>query len=102
MLSRLILCCVICVSTVGCKPAANPGTWDQTRVAEHLKKKHNLEEISLSPGSEGGLSGSGKTKEGETYKFKVTQNSELKKLSWDFESDRGDIGNEVYEFIKAE
>lgn len=101
MLIRLFFCTLICLSFVGCKPAANPGTWDQTRVAEHLKKKHNLEEISLSP-AEGGLSGSGKTKEGETYKFKVTQNAELKKLSWDFESDRGDMGNEVYEFVKAE
>ena len=102
MLARVLFCCVICLSVIGCKPAANPGTWDQTRVEAKLKEKYNLVEISLKPASEGGLAGTGKTAEGETYTFKVKQNAELKRLSWEFNSDRGDVGDEVYEFVKAE
>ncbi len=102
MIGRILFCCVVCFSLIGCKPGANPGNWDQARVEEHLKKKHELVEISLSPGTDGGFTGSGKTQKGETYKFKVKQNAELKKLSWDFESDRGDIGNELYEIVSAQ
>ena len=102
MFGRILFCCLICFTLIGCKPAANPGNWDQARVEEHLKKKHQLEEISLLPKSEGGFTGSGKTKLGETYMFKVTQDAEAKKLSWEFESDRGDVGSEIYEFVKAE
>ena len=102
MFGRVFFCCLLSFALVGCKPAAHPGNWDQARVEEHLKKKHQLEEISLQPKPEGGFSGSGKTKVGETYSFKVTQNADQKKLSWDFESDRGDTGSEVYEFVKAE
>ena len=102
MLGRVLFCCVMCLSLMGCKPSANPGTWDQTRVEAHLTKKHKLVEISLLPGAEGVYTGSGKTKLGETYTFKVKQNKELKQLSWEFNSDRGDVGNEVYEFVKAD
>ena len=102
MLYRTLWCFVICLSLIGCKPAANPGTWDQTRIEAKLKEKYNLAEISLQPATEGGFTGSGKTAEGETYKFKVKQNADLKRLSWEFNSDRGDVGDEVYEFVKAE
>ncbi len=101
MIGRVLFCCVIFFALSGCN-RSNPGNWDQTRVEEHLKKKHVLVEISLAPGPDGGFAGSGKTKEGETYKFKVKQNAELKQLSWNFDSDRGDVGNEVYEFVNAQ
>jgi hypothetical protein len=102
MVERVLFCCVMILFVIGCKPAANPGTWDHTRVEEHLKKKHNLVDISLVQGPEGGFNGSGKTSEGETYTFKVKQDADQKKLSWDFNSDRGDVGNEVLEIVKAE
>ncbi len=102
MIYRMLLCTVICLSLIGCKPAANPGTWDQTRIEAHLKEKHKLVEVSLLPGSEGVFTGSGKTKLGETYMFKVKQDAETKRLSWEFNSDRGDVGEEAYEFVKAD
>lgn len=102
MLYRTLLCCVICFSLIGCKPAVHPGNWDQTRIETKLKEKHNLAEISLQPASAGGFTGSGKTADGETYTFKVKQDANLKRLSWEFNSDRGDVGDEVYEFVKAE
>ena len=102
MLNRVFLCSMLCLSLIGCKPAANPGTWDQTRVEAKLKDKHKLVEISLSPASEGGFTGLGKTQQGETFTFKVKQDAKLQRLSWEFKSDRGDVGDEVYEFVKAE
>lgn len=102
MFYRTLLCCVIGLSLIGCKPTPNPGTWDQTRVEAKLKEKHSLVEISLQPASEGGFTGSGKNAQGETYTFEIKQNADLKRLSWEFKSDRGDVGEEVYEFVKAE
>ena len=101
MLYRMLLCSLIGFSLIGCKPAANPGTWDQTRVEAKLMEKHNLVEISLLPASDGGFTGSGKTKIGETYSFRVNQSAEMKQLSWKFNSDRGDVGSEVYEFVET-
>ena len=102
MLARVLFCFVVCISLIGCKPAVNPGTWDQTRVEAKLKEKYNLVEISLKSASEGELAGTGKTAQGETYTFKVKQNAELKRLSWEFNSDRGDVGDEVLEIVKIE
>ncbi len=102
MLGRVLICFVICCALVGCKPPANPGTWGQSQVEAHLTKKHNLVEISLLPGAKGVFTGSGKTKLGETYMFKVQQTPEQQKLSWEYTSDRGDTGSEVYEFVKPD
>ena len=102
MLFRTMLMGVICIVLSGCKPALNPGSWDQGRVEAKLKEKLKLAEISLLPHANGGYTGSGKTKQGETYSLKVKQNAELKQLSWEFSSDRGDVGEELFEIVKAE
>lgn len=101
MLGRLLFVCLICFSLIGCTPALNPGNWDQARVEKHLKEKHNLVEVTLSPEAQGGFTGSGKTSEGEIYNFKVTQDATAKRLSWEFKSDRGDVGSEVLEIVNV-
>ena len=102
MLYRTMLIGLISVGLIGCKPALNPGTWEQGRVEAKLKEKLKLVEVSLLPHAAGGYTGSGKTKQGETYTLRVKQNAELKQLSWEFSCNRGDVGEEVFEIVKVE
>ncbi len=87
-----------CVGSFGRRLfASNPGTWNQQQVEEKLKSSLSLAEIQLTPRTEGGYSGKGKTYEGESYKLQITQDPTRKRLEWKFESDRGDIGDAYYE-----
>lgn len=102
MLYRMLLVGLLVFSFLGCTPPPNPGTWDQARVETKIKESLELTEISLEPASDGSYTGSGKKATGESYKLTVTQDPKLKRLSWKFDSDRGDVGENFYEFVSAQ
>ncbi len=56
----------------------------------------NQQNITVDPS--GGYTGTGKTADGESYKLKITQDAEMKRLSWKADGDRGTIKEGKFEF----
>ncbi len=79
---------MLTMGLAGCSD--NPGKWSQEKVEAKVRESLHLSEITLIPAPESGvLTGSGKDASGETFKLKVTQDADAKRISWDAQGDRG-------------
>ena len=81
-----LLVCLACF-LIGC--ADNPGTWGKDKVAAKIAEELELTDVNITPMEGGGFEGTGKRADGETMKFKITQDPEAHKMSWTSEGDRG-------------
>ena len=79
----------------GC--ADNPGKWAVDRVEAKMIERFELEEVSLEKSPSGEIVGTGKTGDGETMPFKLTQDPVAHRLSWEAEGDRGTFEDGFFE-----
>ena len=99
MYPRFLVVGLFALLIVGCNPP-HPGVWELPKVESHIKQAMELTELKLEPSGAGAFTGTGKSADGESFKLKIKQDVAGKRLSWEYEGDRGTIGDEKYEFVQ--
>ncbi|QDV61454.1 hypothetical protein Pan14r_46210 [Crateriforma conspicua] len=85
----------VCLPSVGCQPANNPGTWDEAKASEYIKEQLSLESVELTKTSDG-FTGTGTDADGETFELVLTQQPDQNRLEYDATGSRGTMENGFY------